>query len=84
MEREHARSPLHVFSDIGVYAYRRDFLLRFASLPRGEFEPKESLEPLRALEHGCAIAVPTVAHRALEVDTPEDIARVEAALRAGH
>jgi 3-deoxy-manno-octulosonate cytidylyltransferase (CMP-KDO synthetase) len=82
VEAEHARRGLVVWSDIGVYAYRREFLLRYARLPRTEFEQEERLEQLRALEHGYEIAVPTVAHRALEVDTPEDVARVEEALRA--
>ena len=78
-----AKKRLTVWSDIGVYAYRREFLLRYAKLPRTPFEISERLEQLRALESGFDIAVPTVAHRALEVDTPEDVARVEAALRAG-
>jgi 3-deoxy-manno-octulosonate cytidylyltransferase (CMP-KDO synthetase) len=82
VEAAHARRPLHVWSDIGVYGYRREFLLAFARLAQGRFEQKERLEQLRALEHGHAIAVPTVAHRALEVDVPEDVPRVEAALRA--
>jgi 3-deoxy-manno-octulosonate cytidylyltransferase (CMP-KDO synthetase) len=81
VEAEHARRGLNVFSDIGVYAYRREFLLRFAELSRTPFEQSERLEQLRALEHGYEIAVPTVSHRALEVDTPEDLERVEAALR---
>ena len=50
-------------------------------LPRTPFEKSERLEQLRALESGFEIGVPTVAHRALEVDTPEDVARVEAVLR---
>jgi 3-deoxy-manno-octulosonate cytidylyltransferase (CMP-KDO synthetase) len=83
VEALNAVKPLTVWSDIGVYAYRREFLLRYAKLPRTPFEQSERLEQLRALEHGYEIAVPTVAHRALEVDTPEDVARVEAALRAG-
>jgi len=82
VERLHAEAPLHVYSDIGLYAYRREFLLTFAGLSQGSFERAESLEQLRALEHGYTIAVPTVAHRALEVDTPEDLARVEEALRS--
>ncbi len=82
VEKAHARRPLQVWSDIGVYAYRREFLLRYATLPQTLFERAESLEQLRALEHGYEIAVPTVRHRALEVDTPEDVARVEAALTA--
>jgi 3-deoxy-manno-octulosonate cytidylyltransferase (CMP-KDO synthetase) len=81
VEAENARRPLTVWSDIGVYAYRREFLLRFAKLPRTPFEKSERLEQLRALESGFEIGVPTVAHRALEVDTPEDVARVEAVLR---
>jgi 3-deoxy-manno-octulosonate cytidylyltransferase (CMP-KDO synthetase) len=80
VEALHARGRLTVWSDIGVYAYRREFLLRYAALPQSRFEKEERLEQLRALEHGFEIAVPTVSHRALEVDTPEDLARVEAAL----
>jgi 3-deoxy-manno-octulosonate cytidylyltransferase (CMP-KDO synthetase) len=80
VEALHRQRPLHVWSDIGVYAYRRAFLLRFAGLARTPFEQEERLEQLRALEHGVAISVPTVSHRGLEVDTPEDVARVEAAL----
>jgi len=82
VEAENAKRPLTVWSDIGVYAYRREFLLRYAALARTPFEQSERLEQLRALEHGFEIGVPTVAHRALEVDTPEDVRRVEEALRA--
>ena len=82
VEAEHARRGLTVFSDIGVYAYRREFLLRYAKLPQTPFEKAERLEQLRALESGFEISVPSVSHRALEVDAPEDVARVEAALAA--
>jgi len=63
---------------IGIYAYRAGFLRRFARLPRTPLERIESLEQLRALEHGFAIAV----REAPEpfppgVDTAEDLARVE-------
>lgn len=63
---------------IGIYAYRAGFLRRFAALPRTPLERIESLEQLRAIEHGFAIAV----REAPEpfppgVDTPEDLARVE-------
>jgi 3-deoxy-manno-octulosonate cytidylyltransferase (CMP-KDO synthetase) len=83
VEQEHARRGLVVYSDIGVYAFRREFLLRFAALTRTRFEQEERLEQLRALEHGFDIAVPSVEHRALEVDTPEDLARIEAVLAEG-
>jgi 3-deoxy-manno-octulosonate cytidylyltransferase (CMP-KDO synthetase) len=83
VEAEHARHPLVVYSDIGVYAYRRAFLLSYPKLARTPFEQSERLEQLRALEHGYSIAVPTVGHRALEVDTPEDLKRVEQVLMGG-
>ncbi len=82
VEAAHARIPLEVWSDIGVYGYRREFLLRYAALAPGRFEQAERLEQLRALEHGFEIVVPTVHHRALEVDVPDDVPRVEAALAA--
>jgi 3-deoxy-manno-octulosonate cytidylyltransferase (CMP-KDO synthetase) len=80
VERANAQSPLTVWSHVGVYAYRRDFLLGYARLPQTPFELAERLEQLRALENGYEISAPTAEHRALQVDTPEDVARVEAAL----
>ena len=63
---------------IGIYAYRAGFLRRFAALPRTPLEQAESLEQLRALEHGFAIAV-RIAPEPFPagVDTAEDLARVE-------
>ncbi len=63
---------------IGIYAYRAGFLRHFAGLPRTPLEKAESLEQLRALEHGFAIAV-RIAPEAFPagVDTAEDLARVE-------
>jgi 3-deoxy-manno-octulosonate cytidylyltransferase (CMP-KDO synthetase) len=64
---------------IGLYAYRVSFLKRFPLLPQGALEKFESLEQLRAMEYGHAIAV----HRAAQapaagVDTPADLERVRA------
>ena len=68
---------------IGIYAYRAEFLRRFATLARTPLEIAESLEQLRALEHGFRIAVrDTPAPFPAGVDTPEDLARVDALLRA--
>jgi len=68
---------------VGLYAYRRAFLLEFASWPASAGELSEQLEQLRALERGCAIAVREIeGWRSTPVDTPEDVARAEAALRA--
>jgi len=63
---------------IGIYAYRAGFLRTFAGLPRTPLERAESLEQLRALEHGFRIAV-AVAPEPFPagVDTPEDLARVQ-------
>ncbi len=82
VEEVHAERPLRVWGHIGIYAYRRQFLLRFASLPQTPFERAERLEQLRALENGFEIAAPTVEHRPLAVDTPDDVERMEAALEA--
>jgi 3-deoxy-manno-octulosonate cytidylyltransferase (CMP-KDO synthetase) len=63
---------------IGVYAYRRAALERFVSLEPSPLERAESLEQLRALQHGFRIAVLTTPKPHLGVDRPEDVARVEA------
>jgi 3-deoxy-manno-octulosonate cytidylyltransferase (CMP-KDO synthetase) len=60
---------------LGVYAYRREFLLRLTSLPPSRLERLEKLEQLRALEAGASIKVAVVEHRAVGIDTPEDYAR---------
>lgn len=60
----------------GMYVYRREFLLRYASLPPTPLEQSELLEQLRVLEHGYRIKVVRVAHRSIGVDTPEDLERV--------
>lgn len=62
---------------IGVYAYRRDALAAFVSLPQSPLERAESLEQLRALQHGFRIAVLPTSKPHLGVDRPEDVARVE-------
>jgi 3-deoxy-manno-octulosonate cytidylyltransferase (CMP-KDO synthetase) len=64
------------FKHIGVYAYRRDFLLQFARLAPTPLELTESLEQLRALEHGYRIRLIETPFRSIGVDTPEDLERV--------
>ncbi|MGH7148921.1 MAG: hypothetical protein ACREIJ_13615, partial [Nitrospiraceae bacterium] len=58
------------------YMYRRDTLLKLASLPTGQLEDAEKLEQLRALEHGIPIKVWETTHASLRVDTPQDIESV--------
>ncbi len=66
---------------VGLYAYRRDFLLELVTLPRSPAERTEELEQLRALEHGHRIRVAEIeGWQSVPVDVPEDVARVEAAL----
>jgi 3-deoxy-manno-octulosonate cytidylyltransferase (CMP-KDO synthetase) len=63
---------------IGLYAYGRDFLLRYPRLEPTPLERAEALEQLRALEHGYRIRVLLTDHDAISVDTPEDLERVRA------
>lgn len=71
-----------LYHHIGIYAFRREALTRFISLPPSPLEKRENLEQLRALENGMSIAVGLVERAPLSVDTPSDLARVrEAALR---
>ena len=71
--------PSGALRHIGVYAYRRDFLMKFAALPMGVLEKAEKLEQLRALEHGYTIRVVKSVAPSLEVDTAADLARARAA-----
>ncbi|MBJ6761294.1 3-deoxy-manno-octulosonate cytidylyltransferase [Myxococcaceae bacterium JPH2] len=80
-----AREPgtlVNRWGHIGLYGYRRDVLLRLATLPPTPLEETEKLEQLRALEHGIPIRCARVAWRTVAVDVPEDVARVEAVIRA--
>lgn len=61
---------------LGLYMYRRDTLLKLASLPTGRLEDAEKLEQLRALEHGIPIRVWETNHASLRVDMPEDVEAV--------
>jgi 3-deoxy-manno-octulosonate cytidylyltransferase (CMP-KDO synthetase) len=67
--------PAH-YKHVGLYVYRRDFLLAYSDLPVGPLERAEKLEQLRALENGYAIRVVETEYESLGVDTPEDLERV--------
>ena len=67
---------------LGLYAYRRAALERFAALPPSELELSERLEQLRLLENGISIYVAETAHDTIGVDTEDDLRRVEAILLA--
>jgi len=65
-----------VYKHIGIYAYRRDFLLAYAKMQPTPLEQAESLEQLRALENGYRIKVVETKARFVGVDTAEDLAKV--------
>jgi 3-deoxy-manno-octulosonate cytidylyltransferase (CMP-KDO synthetase) len=64
------------FKHIGLYVYRKKFLLGYSDLPVGPLEEVERLEQLRALENGFKIRVVETEYESFGVDTPEDLERV--------
>lgn len=75
--------PENALKHIGLYAYRRDFLLQYPALERTPLEQLESLEQLRALEHGHLIMVAQVDYQSRGIDTPEDYAAFVNAWKEG-
>lgn len=69
-------SGTEYFLHVGLYVYRRDFLLGYSQMPIGPLEQAERLEQLRALENGYRIRVAETDYESLGVDTPEDLERV--------
>jgi 3-deoxy-manno-octulosonate cytidylyltransferase (CMP-KDO synthetase) len=74
-------SPL-ARAHVGIYAFTAAFLQEFAALPPGRLEGEESLEQLRALEHGHRIRVADTRYAGFGIDTPEDLERARALLAA--
>lgn len=68
---------------IGLYAFRRDFLLTYSRLPQTPLEVAESLEQLRALEHGYRIRTVATDYDSIGVDTPDDLERARRRMAAG-
>jgi 3-deoxy-manno-octulosonate cytidylyltransferase (CMP-KDO synthetase) len=66
------------YKHLGLYVYRREFLLAYSALPVGPLERMERLEQLRALENGYRVRVVETEYESLGVDTPEDLERVSA------
>jgi len=83
----HIREPQGVpkagiyWRHIGIYAYRRDYLLRLVAEPPCALENLEKLEQLRALDMGCRMKVLQTRDFGIGVDTPEDVPKAEALLR---
>jgi len=75
--RDDGRGVLY-YKHLGLYVYRREFLLAYSNLPVGPLERRERLEQLRALENGHRVRVVETEYESLGVDTPEDLERVSA------
>jgi 3-deoxy-manno-octulosonate cytidylyltransferase (CMP-KDO synthetase) len=75
---------LHVYEHVGLYVYRKDFLLKISKMPQGYLEKIESLEQLRVMEKGYKILVvetKTDRTAGISVDTPEDLKKVERVIK---
>jgi 3-deoxy-manno-octulosonate cytidylyltransferase (CMP-KDO synthetase) len=70
-------SRIKYYKHLGLYAYRKDFLLKFTSWPVSPLEKLEKLEQLRVLENGYRIKIALTEHDPVEVDRPEDVKKVE-------
>jgi 3-deoxy-manno-octulosonate cytidylyltransferase (CMP-KDO synthetase) len=82
-QRPHDGTEVQAFKHVGLYVYRREFLVRLAAMPATPLERSEMLEQLRALEHGYRIKVVETAFDSIGVDTPADLERVRRLLGAG-
>jgi 3-deoxy-manno-octulosonate cytidylyltransferase (CMP-KDO synthetase) len=69
------------YKHIGIYAFRRDFLMEFTSWPASRLEKIEQLEQLRIIEKGIRIRTKITQHDSIPVDTAEDVDRVRTILR---
>jgi 3-deoxy-manno-octulosonate cytidylyltransferase (CMP-KDO synthetase) len=74
--------PVPVYHHIGLYAFQRDFLLHYTGLPQTPLEQAESLEQLRAIEHGYKIRVSLTNANTLEINTAEELERAQQFLYA--
>jgi len=65
-----------LYKHIGMYVYRREFLLKYAHMPQTALEVTEKLEQLRALEHGFRIKTVVTEHESFGVDIPDDLGKI--------
>jgi 3-deoxy-manno-octulosonate cytidylyltransferase (CMP-KDO synthetase) len=73
--QEHAlKSPL--YKHIGIYVYRREFLLSYSHMPQTALEAVEKLEQLRAIEHGYRIKTVVTGYDSFGVDIPDDLSKI--------
>ncbi len=77
------RSFKGYFKHVGIYIYRREFLLQYVRLTPTPLELSESLEQLRVIEHGYPIHMVQMEYDSVSVDTPEDVVLVESIIAGG-
>lgn len=77
-KNEGGEPPRCYWEHVGLYVYRRDFLLQYAGWAQTPLEKLEKLEQLRVLERGFTMAVVETKYESIGVDTPEDLERVRA------
>ncbi len=75
--RNNSQHSLPVYHHMGIYAFKRDFLLHFTTLAQTPLEIVESLEQLRALENGHRIRVSITKEKTLEINTQEDLLKAQ-------
>jgi len=78
------KTEMDVYEHVGVYVYRKDFLLKVSKMPQTYLEKIEMLEQLRVLENGYKIKVietKCASISGISVDTPEDLAKVEGIIK---
>ncbi|UUV17955.1 3-deoxy-manno-octulosonate cytidylyltransferase [Fusobacteria bacterium ZRK30] len=71
------------FKHVGIYGYRRDFVIKYSQMPQTPLEISESLEQLRVLENGYKIKVLETPYKIVGVDTKEDLERVRKIVKKG-
>lgn len=72
-----ACGKLLCYKHVGLYVYRRNFLLEYAAMPQTFLEISEKLEQLRAIENGIRIRVVETEFESIGVDTPDDLAKAQ-------
>lgn len=80
--RDTNKTSIGYLGHIGIYAYRREFLLKYPNLPASQLEKIEKLEQLRVLENGYPIVTTITNYRSRGIDTPEDYSAFVARFRA--
>ena len=78
---QHGSAHAPIFKQVCVIPFRRAFLATFAALEPTPLERAESIDMLRALEHGYAVRMARTAHATCSVDTPADLAHVSRLMR---